>query len=311
MNNPLVSVVIPLYNKESYILETLASVVKQSYKNIELIIIDDSSSDKSVPAATSFLESHSGRFVKVVIRTRPNTGQTAARNEGVALATGEFVAFLDADDIWHAEKIEKQVRYLERHNNIDLVLCNYLMFSEERTSVKAIHFLPIEKKIESWLLTTGFGGLLESTGLARRTTLLAMAGFASNLQMCGGLDLAFRFSSEGRAGCISEYLCAYRVTKLGWHNNKNDLVASYQSLLLNDNLYGSFKSEIRRNLDFHLKLWSFRQSRDLETLISLVAISCKHPVSSLTYIALTASRVFMAALRGALFKKSSLLFWEK
>ena len=311
MSSPLVTVVIPLHNKENFIQETIESVVAQSYKEIELVIIDDASSDSSVDVATNSLRFYQGRFSRVVIASTPNTGQTVARNEGIALASGEFVAFLDADDIWHSEKIEKQVKFLVKHKNVDLVLCDYLMFYQNRSFVRAIRFLPVEKKILSWLLTTGFGGLLESTGLARRTALLSMAGFTSNLQMCGGLDLAFRFSSEENIGCVGEYLCAYRVTEQGWHNNKKDLVDSYNSLLLNDDLYGRFEKQIRRNLDLHLKLWSFRHSRDLKTFINLAFTSCKRPVSSFVYIALTGLRVFTAILRGSLFKRSSPLFWNE
>jgi len=305
VNKPLVSVVIPLFNKENYVEATLQSVVNQTYREIELVVIDDSSTDGSYQVVQKYLRSHSGRFRNVTVKTRANTGQAGARNEGILQSKGEFVAFLDADDVWHPEKIDMQVQYLTVHQEIGLVFCNYFMIFETSPNIKAVKLSPIEKKINSWLLTVGYGGLVESTGLARRLTLLEMGGFQSNLQMCGGLDLAYRFKQIKEVGCVNEYLCGYRVTQDGWHNNKSDLVQSYESLLANNNLYGEYEAKVRRYLKIHLYLWSFRNRFTFQSFSALFAQFLKNPIVFSSYVLATTSRVFLATIWGVLMRKES------
>jgi glycosyltransferase involved in cell wall biosynthesis len=310
VNKPLVSVVIPLFNKEKYVEATLQSVVNQTYSEIEIVVIDDSSTDESYQVVQKYLRSHSSRFRNVTVKTRANTGQASARNEGILQSKGEFVAFLDADDVWHPEKIDMQVRYLTVHQEIGLVFCNFFMIFETSSQIKAVKLSPIERKVNSWLLTVGYGGLVESTGLARRLSLLEMGGFQSNLQMCGGLDLAYRFKQIKEIGCVNEYLCGYRVTQDGWHNNKSDLVQSYESLLTNSNLYGEFEAQARRYLKIHLYLWSFRNRFTFQSFSALFAQFLKNPIVFSSYVLATTSRVFLATIRGVLLRKESLSMRE-
>ena len=313
MSEPLVSVVIPLFNKEDYIETTLNSVANQSYRNIELVIIDDSSTDSSVEKASFHLVQFKERFKNITIESRKNTGQAGARNDGIRLSKGEFVAFLDADDIWHPKKIELQVKFLANNPKTDLVFCNYIMVGADKSSLRAVKLVPVAKKIESWLLTTGFGGLLESTGFFRREALIQNGGFASNLQMCGGLDLAYRFSSKNLAGCVDEFLCAYRVTPTGWHNNKIDLVDSYHKLFQNEVLYGHFKDKATSNLRIHLGIWDLRNATNFKTLKSLAYIFIQSPIKFLQYVSLTANRLSLAKIRAMRLKQNSfsLLGWLK
>ncbi len=311
VNKPLVSVVIPLFNKEKYIEATLQSVVNQTYSEIELVIIDDASTDGSYQVVQKYLRSHSGRFQNITLKTRTNTGQTGARNEGVLQSKGEFVSFLDADDVWHPEKIEEQVQYLTLHHEKSLVFCNYLMIFENISKTKAVRLSPIEKKITSWLLTVGYGGALESTGLVRRLSLLEMGGFESNLQMCGGLDLAYRFKNKGEVGCVDEYLCGYRITKDGWHNNKSDLIQSYESLLLKNDLYGEYEAKARRCLEIHLCLWACRNRFAFRSVAKLLTQFLRNPLIFSTYVFATTSRVLLATVRGILFREESLSMRER
>lgn len=102
---PLVSVIIPCFNAESYIEETLQSILKSTYPKIEIIIIDDGSTDKTIRV----IEDYQGNHANIKIIQQQNCGPGAARNAGVRMAKGEAIAFLDADDIWDATKIEKQM----------------------------------------------------------------------------------------------------------------------------------------------------------------------------------------------------------
>lgn len=106
-NNPLVSVIIPVYNAEGYILETVESVINQTYKNIEIILIDHASTDGS----SALIEQNFSNLVNVsVIKCPINAGGPALpRNKGIEASKGSFVAFLDADDVWLPNKLEDQI----------------------------------------------------------------------------------------------------------------------------------------------------------------------------------------------------------
>lgn len=104
----LISCIVPVFNGEKYLAEAIESILKQTYKPFEIIIVDDGSTDGTARVADRYVKQI--RYLK-----QPNTGPAAARNLGILAAVGEFVAFLDADDFWHTEKLQRQmVRFHER-----------------------------------------------------------------------------------------------------------------------------------------------------------------------------------------------------
>jgi glycosyltransferase involved in cell wall biosynthesis len=105
----LISVVIPCYNTERYIAEAIESIFAQRIEHVQVIVIDDGSTDRSAEIARSFGE-------RVICRSQPNGGIAMARNAGVALAHGRYLAFLDADDIWTEGSLALRHRYLRQHN---------------------------------------------------------------------------------------------------------------------------------------------------------------------------------------------------
>ena len=122
-DEPLVSVIIPLYNSEKYIAETLKSVLNQSYKNIEVLVIDDGSKDDGLSVAKNFENAH------VKIFSQSNKGASAARNYGLREAKGKYIQFLDADDLLSTNKIESQVTLLEKEES-KIALCPIAHFFE-------------------------------------------------------------------------------------------------------------------------------------------------------------------------------------
>jgi glycosyltransferase involved in cell wall biosynthesis len=111
-NLPLISVIIPVYNRERYLAEAIESVLNQTYPAIELIIVDDGSTDRSAEIAQKY---------PLTYHYQPNGGMGAARNAGVKLATGKFLAFLDSDDIWVLDKLSKQMAAFEVDPNLEAV----------------------------------------------------------------------------------------------------------------------------------------------------------------------------------------------
>jgi teichuronic acid biosynthesis glycosyltransferase TuaG len=130
--DPLVTVVIPCFNAQTFLARTLESVLAQTHRNLEIIVVDDASSDKSADVVRSYAT----RDGRVALRLRARNAGTpgAPRNDGVANARGEWIAFLDADDLWHPLKLELQLRALREHRAL---MCSTLMkdFVDEREIV--------------------------------------------------------------------------------------------------------------------------------------------------------------------------------
>jgi glycosyltransferase involved in cell wall biosynthesis len=115
---PLVSAIIPTFNRADFIGHTIQSVLEQSYKNMEVIIVDDASTDNTHDIVQNFIDS---RIIYIYLVN--NSGPSAARNAGVRSAKGQFVAFLDSDDKWHSQKIELQLAAIRQQNSPDNVVC--------------------------------------------------------------------------------------------------------------------------------------------------------------------------------------------
>ena len=141
---PLVTVVIPVYNSEQYLRETLESVANQTYSNIEVIVVNDASTDRSMDIIHEF----SNRISNLkIIDLKKNEGVSNARNIGIKNATGNFVAFLDSDDIWKKNKIEVQVDFMLK-NHIDFSYSSYEIESKgQRRTIK----VPSQLNYESLL----------------------------------------------------------------------------------------------------------------------------------------------------------------
>lgn len=115
MEQPLVSVIIPVFNTEKYILEALESVSFQDYKNIEIIVVNDGSTDNTL----NILRKYSKK-IKIISQEK-NMGQSISRNVGVKEANGDIVGFLDADDLWPKNHVSLGVKYLNENNDYDFV----------------------------------------------------------------------------------------------------------------------------------------------------------------------------------------------
>ena len=123
MAKPLVSVIIPAYNSADFIDEALKSVFDQTYKDLEIIVVDDGSTDDT----RAVLEKYGDR---VNYHYQDNNGPASARNRGIKLARGKYIAFLDADDLWLPTKLEKQVALFKNRENLGFVTTGVCSFDE-------------------------------------------------------------------------------------------------------------------------------------------------------------------------------------
>ena len=134
-----VSIITPSWNSEKYINKTIESVQKQTYMNWEMIIVDDCSSDRTV----EIVEKISKEDPRVrIIRQDVNGGAAKARNRSLNEATGRYIAYLDADDIWKPSKLEKQVKFMKAHN-CGFSCASYEVIDDEGCALnKEVHMLP-------------------------------------------------------------------------------------------------------------------------------------------------------------------------
>lgn len=122
---PRVSVIIPAYNCGRYLADSIASVLNQTFKDLELIVVDDGSTDETGVIISPFLNGSKVRCVRNELRKGPS----AARNRGIGMAKGEFITFLDADDLMLERRVEEQVRCLEKNKKCDICYTNAIYFN--------------------------------------------------------------------------------------------------------------------------------------------------------------------------------------
>lgn len=239
MKAQCISIITPCFNSSDTIAQTISSVLDQTYKNWELIIIDDCSSDSSYNIALKYSESNSK--IKV-IRLNSNIGVAEARNIGLDNASGEFVAFLDSDDYWHPEKLEKQILFF-KNNDIDVVFSGYYRFNS--SGIVGEVKVP-NKQIQ-------FKDLLGKNCIGNLTGIYDFKKYNSIRQKkVGAEDYLFWlevFSSGNTKGMgISEPLAYYRVAEKGKSLSGN----KFKSALWTWNIYYN-----QLNLDFIRSLYYF------------------------------------------------------
>jgi len=114
-NNPLVSVIIPVYNAELYLEESIRSALEQTYRPFEILVVDDGSTDGSGSIARKFKE-------QIIYIYQSNQGVAAARNQGINKSSGKFLTFLDADDLWKPKKLSIQMKYMLDHPELQYTI---------------------------------------------------------------------------------------------------------------------------------------------------------------------------------------------
>lgn len=138
----MVSVIIPYYNNEETIIRALESVKNQTFKDIEVITIDDGSSDNSFNIVEEWKKNNCINFRNF---TQKNGGPSVARNKGIELAQGKYIAFLDADDSWEIKKIEKQVNILEENEEIGIIGCDHYVKEDKRILTRSTNSKELRK----------------------------------------------------------------------------------------------------------------------------------------------------------------------
>lgn len=199
MKRPLVSVIIPTYNRSSIICRTIENVFEQTYKNIELIVVDDGSTDDTLEKLKEF-----GNRIRVL--TGENSGAAAARNRGFEIAQGQIIAFQDSDDLWISSKLERQVELLERADpSVPCCICNAHMYFTGKAPTTSFDLAPIRPELAEgiWsnvaqVLATTFI-LFNQCAAIRAEALRKVGGFNEKLIYMEDYDLPLRLALEGNS----------------------------------------------------------------------------------------------------------------
>jgi len=199
-DEPTVSVVIPAYNAERYIGETLESVLAQTYRDFEIVVVDDGSTDGTREIVRNY-----GEPVRLV--EQPNSGPAAARNRGIREARGELIAFIDADDLWLPEKLALQMPMFA-DEEVGLVCCRVQLIDESGRELPTSE----REKFSGWafekLLEGNFIGT--STVVARRAALEEAGLFPEDLVWCEDWCLWLRVALRWKLECVRQVLVLHR-----------------------------------------------------------------------------------------------------
>ena len=130
MKTGLVSIITPCYNGAEYVRETIESVISQTYPEWEMIVVDDGSKDHSA----DIVREYEARDSRIRLVQQKNAGSAAARNNGIRRAEGQYIALLDADDLWHPDFLEKQLAYMKKHDAV-IVYCSYRRIDERSREI--------------------------------------------------------------------------------------------------------------------------------------------------------------------------------
>jgi glycosyltransferase involved in cell wall biosynthesis len=208
---PRVSVIIPAHNAARFVTETVESVLNQKHRDLEVIVVDDGSTDETAEVLRAFGD-------RIVLRSQPNGGVARARNEGARVATGEWLAFLDADDLWLPDKLERQLGladpstswiYSDRFN-----FGNCVDIPEVQSEITAMH----EGDVFTALLTEG-NFISSSTVIVRKEIFDRVGGYCENLRGTEDWDLWIRVSERDPIRFCPRQLLRYRIHSGGISHN--------------------------------------------------------------------------------------------
>lgn len=220
MTQILISVIMPVYNGENFIREAIESILNQTYSNFEFIIINDGSNDLTSEIVREYMK----KDKRIVLLERKNRGLVESLNQGIKLAEGKYIARMDADDIAHKNRFEKQINYLLSHPNVDILgtYVDTIGDNEKCSKFKEIvnKTWPQQELVEKKM--SEFCFIVHPTVMIKRKMLIKLDGYREKYRRMEDWDLWIRAVKSGYIiENLSEKLLTYRI-----HNNSKSNVDS-------------------------------------------------------------------------------------
>jgi glycosyltransferase involved in cell wall biosynthesis len=202
---PAVSIIIPAYNAEAFIKETIHSVLDQSFSNFEVIVVDDGSKDQTIEILEQIQDP------RLRVYSYANGGVAVARNRGISHSTGELISFLDADDLWTTDKLEKQLNALETHPEAGVAYSWTQFIDLEARPLYAQEPVFFEDNVYAQILVSNFTAN-GSNMLIRRQFVEAIGGFDHDVRPAEDWDYAIRLAAVCPFVLVPQYQILYRQT---------------------------------------------------------------------------------------------------
>lgn len=202
---PLISVVIPVYNAEKTIRETIESVLNQTFTDFEIIVINDGSQDATVEIVSSIKDP------RLKVFSYPNAGQAIARNRGISHAVGEFISFLDADDLWTPDKLEAQLKALKENPQAAVAYSWTNYIDESSKFLRQGSYVSVSGDVHKNLLVVNFveNG---SNPLIRAKALADVGGFDASVTPAEDWDMWLRLAARYQFVAVPSPQILYRVS---------------------------------------------------------------------------------------------------
>lgn len=204
--DPLVSVLVPAYNRKAYIDEAIGSVLAQTHKSFELIVIDDGSTDGTY----ELLQSYGSKLTLLTHPGRVNLGQSASINAGLRSAKGKYVAILDSDDYWEPHKLAIQVDFLEKNREVGLVYSNGYMVNSKGKILYAYHSEKHEEKNDPNMILLDCYMALPVNSLVRRSVYERAGMFEVSFRASQDHDMLLRIAEVTTFSYLPDHLFYYR-----------------------------------------------------------------------------------------------------
>ena len=208
---PEVSVIIPTYNSARYLVEAVDSVLAQSYKDFEILVIDDGSTDETTAVMSKY-----GPTVRYI--RQKNGGVSAARNKGIEESTGRYVAFLDADDTWLPNKLERQISELKAHSDHRFCYSDFIPVTSDLKPLVVERIDPQGKALDDLLLRGNVVGSI-CTVLCERSLFDLVGGFDPSLSQCADWDMWVRLAGITDFLYLKDRLVTYRKHETNMSGN--------------------------------------------------------------------------------------------
>jgi glycosyltransferase involved in cell wall biosynthesis len=201
-----VSVLLPVHDGERFLPEAVESILAQSFRDFELLAVDDGSRDGSA----AILDAYARRDARVRVVRRPHAGLVAALNEGLALARGERIARMDADDIAHPDRLALQLEHLRLHPEILALGADVLVIDPDGWPIRRLDVPLHHEAIDAALLRGRGEALVHPAAMFQREALYAVGGYRESCRHAEDVDLYLRLAERGRLANLPQTLLRYR-----------------------------------------------------------------------------------------------------
>lgn len=273
--NPLVSIIVPAYNRETLIVDTLESVHAQTYRPLEVLVVDDGSRDGTAAVASSWISGRGTTEVRLV-SLGANAGKSAAVNRGIAESRGAYVAVVDSDDLLEPEAVLRQVSFLEKHPECGMVFSPARLLQNDGSIDGVGGGSEWNREIDDFVreageLHTRVNTIVSSSVLLRRSVLDRTGGLDQALRYTHDWDLWIRVAAESRIGFLPTPLVRYRVDSPG--SSSANRIGTFLEVLqiLRRFPARDRRMSLRRHLRFYVGL-CLREGRFGEALKILVSV---------------------------------------